>query len=38
MDSTCSGAGPLMRANGKRIVGLCVKEPVTVNVQQQRIS
>ena len=29
--------GPLMRANQKRIVGLCVKEPVTVDVQQQRI-
>ena len=30
------GAGPLMRANQKRIVGLCVKEPVTVDVRQQR--
>ena len=29
-------AGPLMTANQKRIVGLCVKEPVTVDVQQQR--
>ena len=28
--------GPLMRANQKRIVGLCVKEPVTVDVRQQR--
>ena len=28
--------GPLMHANQKRIVGLCVKEPVTVDVQQQR--
>ena len=28
--------GPLMNANQKRIVGLCVKEPVTVDVQQQR--
>ena len=26
-----------MSANQKRIVGLCVKEPVTVDVQQQRI-
>ena len=31
------GAGPLMFANEKRIVGLCVKEPVTVGVRQQRI-
>ena len=30
-------AGPLMSANRKRIVGLCVKEPVTVGVRQQRI-
>ena len=29
--------GPVMNANQKRIVGLCVKEPVTVDVQQQRI-
>ena len=28
--------GPLMRANQKRTVGLCVKEPVTVDVRQQR--
>ena len=28
--------GPLMSANRKRIVGLCVKEPVTVDVRQQR--
>ena len=30
------GGGPLMNANRKRIVGLCVKEPVTVDVRQQR--
>ena len=35
MDSTCAG-GPLMNTNQKRIVGLCVKEPVTVDVPQQR--
>ena len=28
--------GPLMSANQKRIVGLCVKEPVAVDVQHQR--
>ena len=28
--------GPLMGANRKRIVGLCVKEPVTVDVSEQR--
>ena len=28
--------GPLMRANRNRIYGLCVKEPVTVDVQRQR--
>ena len=28
--------GALMNANQKRIVGLCVKEPVTVDVRQQR--
>ena len=32
MDSTCP-AGPLMSANQKRIVELCVKEPVTVDVR-----
>ena len=34
MDSTCC-QGPLMNANPKRIVRLCVKEPITVGVQQQ---
>ena len=34
MDSTCP-AGPLMGANRKRIVGLCVKEPVTVGVSNR---
>ena len=29
-------AGTLMRSNEKRIVGLCVKEPVTVGVRQKR--
>ena len=29
--------GALMNANQKRIVGLCVKEPVTVDVRQERI-
>ena len=28
--------GPLMAANQKRIVGLCVKEPITVDVRRQR--
>ena len=28
-------SGPVMNANRKRIVGLCVKEPVAVDVQQQ---
>ena len=27
--------GPLMNANRKRIVGLCVKEPVTVDVPER---
>ncbi len=35
MDSTCP-AGPLIRTNVKRIAELCVKEPVTVDVQQQK--
>ena len=35
-DGLYVSAGPLMGANRKRIVGLCVKEPVTVDVQQQR--
>ena len=35
MDSTCP-AGPLMRTNRKRIVGLCVKEPVTVGVSAEK--
>ena len=36
MDSYVT-TSPLMTANLKRIVRLCVKEPVTVGVQRQRI-
>ena len=35
MDST-SLTGPLMSAKQKRIVGICVKEPVTVDVSLDR--
>ena len=35
MDSSLAG-GPLAALNGKRIVGLCVKEQVTVDIYRQR--